>query len=172
VTLCTKDRECLFGDIVDGGMRLNDVGEMIHITWNDLSVKNPGIETDKFVVMPNHVHGIILVVGAPLVGAHSSGAIDNAGNWAGTRPAPTLGDVVGKFKSITTHQYIDGVGQKDWPLFNSKLWQRNYYEHIIRNENALDRIRKYIIENPMKWAEDENNPANIIRRRGEQPFAP
>ena len=134
VTICTQDRECLFGDVVDGEIRLNNVGQMVYRIWNDLSVKYPDIETDEFVVMPNHVHGIIVLpVGAPLVGALSSGmTIDNAKNRAGTRPAPTLGDIVGVFKSITTHQYTDGARQKDWPPFNKKLWQRNYYEHIIR----------------------------------------
>lgn len=130
--------------------------------WNDLSVKYSDIETDEFIVMPNHVHGIIVIVGAPLVGAHSSGMqIDNAGTRAGTRPAPTLGDVVGTFKSITTHQYTDGVRQKNWPAFNGKLWQRNYYEHIIRSEEEMNRSRQYMIDNPAKWAEDEDNPANI-----------
>lgn len=109
----------------------------MRVEWSigyGLSVKYPDIETDEFVVMPNHVHGIIVLpVGAPLVGALSSGmTIDNAKNRAGTRPAPTLGDIVGVFKSITTHQYTDGARQKDWPPFNKKLWQRNYYEHIIR----------------------------------------
>jgi putative transposase len=166
VTICTKDRECLFGDIVDREMRSNDVGQMVHRTWNDLPIRNPGIETDEFVVMPNHVHGIIVIVGAPLVGAHSSGmVIDNAKTRAGTRPAPTLGDVVGAFKSITTHQYTDGVRQKNWPPFYGKLWQRNYYEHIIRSEQSLQEIREYIINNPLKWEFDRNNPANIIHRR-------
>lgn len=81
---------------------------------------------------------------------------------AGTRPAPTLDDVVGAFKSITMHQYTDGVRRKDWPPFYGKLWQRNYYEHIIRSEEEMNRICKYIIENPGKGAEDEDNPGNII----------
>jgi len=85
-------------------------------------------------------------------------------NRAGTRPAPTLlGDVVGTFKSITTHQYTNGVRQHNWPPFNGRLWQRNYYEHIIRSEEEMDRIREYIMENPAKWVDDEDNPANIIR---------
>jgi len=166
VTICTQNRECLFGDVVDGEMQVNDAGHMVHRIWNDLSVKYPDIETDEFVVMPNYFHGIIVIVGAPLVGAHFfDPKIDDAETRAGTRPAPTLlGDVVGLFKSITTHQYTNGVRQYNWPSFNGKLWQRNYYEHIIRSEEEMDRIREYIMENPLKWAEDEDHPENIIRK--------
>lgn len=154
-------------------MRVNDAGRMIRQTWNDMPGRYPGIETDEFVVMPNHFHGIIFIVGAPLVGAHFSGTpVANAKTRvaappeirAGTRPAPTLGNIIGEFKSITTHQYVDGIKQENWPPFNSKLWQRNYYEHIIRSEEELHRIRQYIIGNPVKWDEDEDNPENIIRR--------
>ena len=81
---------------------------------------------------------------------------------AGTRPAPTaLGDVVGMFKSIVTHQYAINVNANNWPRFNGKLWQRNYYEHIIRSETEMNGIRQYIISNPMQWGNDENNPHNI-----------
>jgi putative transposase len=98
-------------------------------------------------------------VGAPLVGAHSTNIRE-----AGTRPAPTdgtmtkLGDIVGAFKSITTDQFIVGVRNSGWPPFVGKLWQRNYYEHIIRGDDDLDRIRQYIIDNPVEWAFDRENP--------------
>ena len=179
VTICTQDRECLLGDIVDGEMRLNDVGQMVQDVWNDLPARYPDVETDGFVVMPNHVHGIIVIVGAPLVGAlplvgaHFPGTMNHdTEKRAGTRPAPTLGDAVGAFKSIATHQYTDGVKQKNWPSFNGRLWQRNYYEHIIRSEEEMNRIREYIINNPLKWEYDENNPGNIIHRRGGSRTAP
>ena len=177
VTICTQNRECLFGDISDGEMRLNYAGQMVRDVWNDLPIKYRGVEIDEFVVMPNHVHGIIVIVGAPLVGAHSSGTVNHdIENRAGTRPAPTgesetgqprrvaptLGDVIGSFKSITTHQDTDGVRQHNWLAFNSKLWQRNYYEHIIRDEEEIDRIRQYIIDNPGKWAEDDDNPETLF----------
>lgn len=71
---------------------------------------------------------------------------------AGTRPASTLGEIIGAFKSITTNEYIKN---KDWPAFNKHLWQRNYYEHVIRDETDLARIREYIVNNPIKWQEDE-----------------
>ena len=82
---------------------------------------------------------------------------------AGTRPAPTeLGNVVGIFKSISTHQYSINVNENNWDPFPGKLWQRNYYEHIIRNEIEMKRIRQYIINNPLQWDSDVNNPANFI----------
>ena len=85
------------------------------------------------------------------------------GERAGTRPAPTmkLGDIVGAFKSITTNKYVDGLKEHAWTPFPGKLWQRNYFERIIRNENELDRIREYIISNPAKWQEDKENPENV-----------
>jgi hypothetical protein len=136
--------------------------------------------------MPNHVHGILFIVGAPLVGAISlksridgtnrvhpgtdriQPAKDRAGtrpkDRAGTRPAPTtsLGDVVGIFKSISTHQYAMNVYANKWPPFPGKLWQRNYYERIIRNEIEMNRIRQYIINNPSQWDNDKNNPNNYM----------
>ena len=165
VTICTQNRESLFGDIVDEEIRLNDAGHMVRDVWHKIPEHFPHADIDEFIVMPNHVHGIIVIVGAPLVGADSFGTVNpDAENRAGTRPAPTLGDVVGVFKSITTHQYTDGVRQKNWPPFNGKFWQRNYYEHIIRGEEEMDRIRRYITDNPAKWADDENNPASEMPR--------
>ena len=141
---------------------LNDAGEMLYRIWNEIPNTYPEIVIDEFIVMPNHVHGIICIVGAPLVGALP--VEDRAGmvnNRAGTRPAPTtLGDVVGIFKSISTHQYAMNVHANKWPPFPGKLWQRNYYEHIIRNETEMERIRHYIINNPLQWENDENNLAN------------
>ncbi len=91
---------------------------------------------------------------------------------AGTRPAPTtLGDVVGIFKSISTHQYAINVHAHHWPPFPGKLWQRNYFEHIIRNDNELNRIREYIFNNPLQWDNDENNPA-IFKERAPTRGAP
>ena len=118
---------------------------------------------DEFIVMPNHVHGIIFIVGAPLVGARAF-KTQPAKDRAGTRPAPTtsLGDVVGIFKSISTHQYAMNVYANKWPPFPGKLWQRNYYERIIRNEIEMNRIRQYIINNPSQWENDENNPENYM----------
>jgi putative transposase len=164
VTICTQDRACLFGDVAAGAMRLNEAGQMVATLWDGLAARFPSVEIDRFVVMPNHLHGILVLdadagaatterattrvaptnvdpVGAPLVGA----------------PA-RLGDVVGAFKSLATTGYIGGVKAKGWPEFRGRLWQRNYYEHIIRDEGALNRIRRYVDDNPARWEFDDENP--------------
>jgi REP element-mobilizing transposase RayT len=87
--------------------------------------------------MPNHLHGIVSIVG----------------KRATTRVAPTLGNIVGQFKSISTTEYMRNVKQSHWPSFNDRLWQRNYYEHVIRNDDELNKIREYIIQNPDRWDE-------------------
>lgn len=156
VTICTQNKECLFGTITDGTMTLNEAGKMVQAVWDELPVNYPDTEIDQFIVMPNHVHGIVVIVGAPLVGAPSNEQ-RSPENRAGTRPAPTLGDIVGAFKSISTHEYTHGINKYQWPSFPGKLWQRNYYEHIIRNEDELNKIRNYISQNPAQWVEDEEN---------------
>ena len=144
VTICTEGRACLFADVAQGTMRLNAAGRLAVTLWNALTPRFLGIELDAFVVMPNHVHGVIVLpdraatVGAPLVSAHS--------NRAATRAAPTVGDVVGAFKSLFTVEYIQGVKECRWPAFDRRVWQRNYYEHIIRDEAELARVRRQLRE--------------------------
>src|SRR3990167_3260232 len=136
VTICTQDRQHLFGRIVGTSlvvahgndttqkrMVLNDAGKMIESVWKQLPARFPCIALDAFVVMPDHVHGILEITGA------------------GTRPAPSLGDVVGAFKSITTHEYIVGVRNCGWPGFRKRLWQRNYYERVVKSKDELDKTR-------------------------------
>ncbi len=147
VTICTEDRECLLGEIVDGEMQLNDAGWMVQTVWDQLPDHYPGVDIDEFVVMPNHVHGIIVLVGDP-VGATPRGCPDGQ----------ALPDVVHRFKSFTTALYRQGVAHNAWAPFPGRLWQRNYYEHIIRNERALERIRGYIQNNPIRWTSDRENP--------------
>jgi hypothetical protein len=93
--------------------------------------------------------------------------VDENDYRAGTRPAPTfmLGDIIGAFKSITTNEYIVGVKNHNWKPFNKKLWQRNYYERIIRNEMELNAIRQYIINNPLNWQGDSDNPHNWAKKK-------
>jgi|SRR5215208_726006 len=176
ITLDVQNRECLFGDILNREMILNQAGKMIEEQWNALPERFPNIELDASQVMPTHFHGIIVIVGAAFMAAPSLVVADEANMeitlengagigsevsrrpGAGTSPAPTLGDIVGAFKSITTNEYIKGVDNKNWPRFNKRLWQRNYYEHVIRDEADLNRIRDYIQSNPANWDEDEENP--------------
>ena len=166
VTINVQNRECLFGKNVNYEMELNDAGMMIEEQWNALLERFPGLKLDVYQIMPNHFHGVV-VVGAVFMVALDTNISENKADTrlgvdtrsgADTRPAPTLGDIIGAFKSITTHEYILGVDNKNWPRFYKRLWQRNYYEHIVRDEADLERIRDYIQSNPADWDEDEENP--------------
>lgn len=158
VTICTQNRECLFGKIMDGKMVLNDAGKIIQTEWEKLPQQFQNIELDVFVVMPNHFHGIVVIqnendvdVGGPLVGTQNGN-----GQPQGIAPTDkkTIGDIIGAFKSLTTNEYIRGVKNGKFPPFEKQIWQRNYHEHIIRNEQSLDKIREYIMYNPQKWQND------------------
>ena len=171
VTVCAKDRECLFGEIECRRMKLNELGRFIKEEWLNIARRYDQILLDKFVVMPNHIHGIIHNVGATLAVAPNAsnvqagtgaGARPSECDRAGTSPARTarLGDIIGSFKSLCVYNWLKVV--KGDPLNRAaNIWHRNYYERIIRSANELAKIRKYIQENPAKWQSDENNPINI-----------
>jgi len=161
VTICVKDRKCLFGDIVERKMEVNDAGRMVDKWYRELENKFPNIKCDKYTIMPNHFHAIIqIAVGADLcVCPNGNGAgypIDE--NTAGEHIGSPLHGVIQWFKTMATNEYIRGIKQHGWPPFAGKLWQRNYYEHIIRNENEMARIREYVTNNPDQWATDRENP--------------
>ncbi len=172
VTNCTQNRECLFGDMVDGAMQVNAAGRMIKKWWLELNNKFPVVQTDEFIVMPNHIHGIVIIVGADLcvcpgepdaqTEPDTCRDMDAQTNLGAHIGAP-LPEIVQWFKTMTTNEYIRGVKQHGWSPFPGKLWQRNYYEHIVRNENELNQIREYIINNPLQWELDRENP----NRRGD-----
>jgi REP element-mobilizing transposase RayT len=160
VTVCAQNRECMFGKIVDTEMKLNDVGWMVQGVWDELPGHYPGVRTDSFVIIPNHIHGIIVLTGStqrrgesrirPREGDHKDRPY---GTLAGT-----IGRVMQGFKSITTRKYIRGIMEYGWPPFQKRLWQRNYFERVIRDEAEMNRVREYIIGNPARWLEDEENP--------------
>ena len=155
VTICTKDRVCLFGDLVDGEMQLNAAGRVAERYWLDIPVHFPHTELDAFVVMPNHVHGILVIGDAGRGTACRAPTVERFGQpVAGSIPT-----VVRSFKSAVTKQInlLQGAA-------GTTVWQRNYYEHIIRDEAALDGIREYIDNNPLQWALDRENPANVGAR--------
>ncbi len=163
VTICTQNPKYMFGEIVKDQMHLNNAGSMVKTWWQKVTNKFPSAQTDEYVVMPNHFHGIINIVGAapcgrPNLGGHPDP--DNTNNKLGQpyKVAPTLGDIVNWFKTMTTNRYIRGVKQNSWPRFSGKLWQRNYYEHIIRNEDELNHLHRYIADNPANWQIDNENP--------------
>lgn len=141
VTTCVQNRECLFGEVLDGVMVLNDAGRLVESVWNGLPERFPSIELDAFVAMPNHVHFIINIE----VSAGKDGA--------GQGRAPTLDRIVGAFKSISATQVNRLLLRTGQPL-----WQRNYYERVIRNDAELNGFRDYIIHNPLKWEDDTENP--------------
>lgn len=159
VTACAWKRECLFGDIMEGKVQLNGYGETVKRYWNAIPQHFQNTEIYEFVIMPNHVHGIVVIrTGTDVdVVAHSVGAIhelplQNRAN----RRRMTIPKIIGRFKMNTAKQINQIRNTPGMPV-----WQRNYYEHIIRDEDDLSRIRQYIAENPFKWDEDENNPANV-----------
>jgi len=156
VTICTQGRECLFGEIVDGAMVLNDPGIMVEKWWQDVFGHFPNVVLDEYTIMPNHFHGIVLL---KHVGAGFPRPMSTPENQGGETPplrTPTLGQVVGYLKYQTTKQINQ---MRDNP--GVPVWQRNYYERIIRDEEELTAIREYIADNPAKWAEDKENPLNI-----------
>jgi len=209
----------MFGEIVKDQIRLNNAGFMVEKWWQKVTNKFPSVQTDEYVVMPNHFHGIINIVGATPCGRPDANLVDGKfvgatpcgrpdanlvdgkfvgatpcgrpdanlvdGKFVGATPcgrpdvcgspnnklgqshriAPTLGDIVNWFKTMTTNQYIRGVKKNGWPPFPNRLWQRNYYEHIIRNEDELNRFRRYIADNPANWQTDEENVGATLRGR-------
>ena len=159
VTICVQNRACLFGNIADGQIRLNDAGRMIQTVWTEMPEKY-GIATEAFVVMPNHIHGIIVIgiVGAGPRACPNACACACPGAGQPQVAGLSLPDVVHRFKTMTTKRYADGVNKGAWTAFPGRLWQRNYYEHIIRNDESLNRIRAYIVDNPLQWALDRENP--------------
>lgn len=149
ITVCSQDRICYFGQIKNHDMKMNDSGIMVQNEWMKLKTRFPNIDLHEFVVMPNHFHGIIEITAGASAGASVGASLVDA-------PATktTLGDIMDAFKSITTVEYIRGVKNHGWQRFNKKLWQRNYWENIIRNNGSYERIANYIINNPEKWNDD------------------
>ncbi len=148
VTIVTWQREMLFGDIVNGEMVLNDFGKIVFEKWQWLETQYEYVELGTWVIMPNHFHGILVI--------HDDGRGDS-------RIAPTppikhkpLGGLIGAFKTVSTKQ-INLLRDTEGQI----VWQRNYYEHVIRNEPEMDRISRYIESNPLRWADDKENPTNI-----------
>ena len=168
VTLCTKDRACVLTDPVITGI-IQDV-------WPALPGWFPTIELDEFVIMPNHVHLIVWLLASDTVGAgHAPAHAVPASDWARaslapterripqpdkTNLSPTLGEVIGTFKSLVFTVHFDWIESHD-PARRAKFWQRNYYEHVIRCDPELNAIRRYIQENPIHWNEDRDNVENI-----------
>ncbi|MEW6028356.1 MAG: transposase [Chloroflexota bacterium] len=158
VTIVVWQRECLFGEIVDGEMRLNEFGKIVQRAWFDLPKHYPHVELGAFCIMPNHVHAVIIIV-EPTVGAGLRPAPTRPAPTrpAPTRPAPTgrhpLSEIVRAFKSFSARRINELRKTQGIPV-----WQRNYYERIIRNDEEHSRIHLYIKANIDNWSMDDENP--------------
>ena len=157
VTICIQDRKCAFGKIVNGEIHLNHVGQMIQSIWLTLPERFPGVKLDQYLIMPNHLHGIITLRETQFITPNDSYISKIPDRFKDDKyikdyqgeknPAPTLGEVIRTFKAATTYCIHTG----GMPGF---CWQHRYYEHIIRNDDDLNRVRQYIIDNPTRWTED------------------
>jgi putative transposase len=149
VTICVEGRKPLLGRVVDGVMELNELGRIVLRAWDDLPLRFATIQMDAFVVMPNHVHGVVILGASdPAI----LGGKDRA-SPVPTNVVPPLGAVVGAFKSLTGIPCNRLLGRAGVPF-----WQARFHDHVIRNDVALDRIRAYIENNPACWETDEENP--------------
>jgi putative transposase len=155
ITICVNERRNLLGQLLQGRTHLSEAGIMVRDAWHQLPDYYSGFDLDEFVVMPNHIHGIILIK-----------SVVSSQNGKARGPAPTpdgfsLPDVVHRFKTLTTKRYADSVKILDWPVFYKRFWQRNYHEHIIRDDIGLATIRHYIQLNPENWEMDTENRNSI-----------
>jgi putative transposase len=191
VTVCTFQRKHLFGEIIQGDMQFSVLGRIASEQWMKIPERFSNVELDEFVIMPNHVHGILIINGpvgvglAPTQGRlhlakHSSGASDLGEGLAPTQgrlhlakhsagasdlgeacaPAlsqskPSLGDMIGAYKSLVACECLKFY--KTQNKIMGKIWQRNYYEHIINSEREYEQIAQYIVNNPLNWEIDSEN---------------
>ena len=163
VTICTQNRLHLFGEITDGAMVLNDAGVMVEKWYYELENKYPDKKCHEIIIMPNHCHFIIENATGAHVGADlcvcpdDTGNDKSGGNKKGAHIGAPLPRVVQWIKTMTTNEYMRGVKTNGWAPFDKKMWQRNYWEHIIRDANEYNRIAQYILDNPKKWTMDKLN---------------
>jgi len=151
VTICTWNRECILGNVIESSMQLNSFGNLVIQCWQDLPNHYQNIELDEFVIMPNHMHGVIWI----------NGDI----SWAGLKPGGLqtrpyiqhgLPEIMRALKTFSSRQ-INQLRQTP----GKPVWQRTYFDRVIRNETELYKIREYIRNNPIQWELDENNPVNV-----------
>jgi putative transposase len=164
ITICSYHRECLFGAIVDGEMQLNEFGTIVADTYLWLTSQYSYVDSDSWVVMPNHLHGILMLMddispNNPRRGgsrtAPTQGVPTTDNSFRNDTKRKSLGRLIGAFKTVSTKQ-INLI--RDTPGIT--VWQRNYYEHIIRSEESMHHIRQYIHNNPFSWQHDQLHPNN------------
>ncbi|MBS3780838.1 MAG: transposase [Desulfovermiculus sp.] len=140
ITICVQNHVCLFGKIINtqngAELELNAQGRMVNAVWNEIPERYPGLDLDEYIIMPNHFHAVVIF-----------NACDQGSKYS-------LPDIVHRLKVFTTKRYAEGVKKNGWPGFPGRLWQRNYWERVIRKEKELEAIRDYIHHNPAKWEDD------------------
>lgn len=166
ITMVTHNRECLLGDVADGQVKLSPIGQVAHDFWQEIPRHFADVEMDEFIVMPNHVHGIIVIVrdAREPVGVeyiqplqpHQPLQNETQHRYQHVIPR-SVGSIIRTYKAAV-RRWCNENGNEHFK------WQRNYYEHIIRTDGDLDRIRAYIVNNPFNWQSDDENPKNIRQR--------
>ncbi len=146
ITICTADKGPRFGSINNGQMVLNDSGTIVEDAWRDLSNHYANLQLDEFIVMPNHFHAIAIL---------DQGNVDRFENLS-LRNDHDLPEIVRGFKTWSARRVNEHEGKTGTPL-----WQRSFYDHIIRDDKDLESIREYIVNNPLKWELDKENPRNF-----------
>jgi REP element-mobilizing transposase RayT len=149
VTICTDKWICCLGEVVGGEMVVSDIGKIVHIAWRQLPQHYPHVCLDEFVVMPNHIHGIIQL--AESVSMPGRGGFGNPP----LQPRHGLPEIVRWFKTWSARDINRLRGTQ-----GTRFWQRSFYDHIIRGEDDLDNVRRYIRDNALKWEGDRENPVN------------
>jgi putative transposase len=150
ITICTYQKQCWFGDVVNGEMGYNQLGYIVYSFWQKLPRRFQHIQLDEFVVMPNHLHGILIITD---IGKKAQGNNKSIKEQFGKPIAGSIPTVIRSFKSSVTKRINLMRSNKIPPI-----WQNNYYESIVRLESGLDGVREYIINNPYQWDIDEDNP--------------
>lgn len=171
VTICTRGRECFFGEVKDGEMHLSEIGDIVAGEWQKTESVRPNVELDEWVVMPNHIHGIIVIKHTVETFRRNVSDLPKETPRSEETPyipemphrgvstkarlkAGSVGAIIGQFKSVCT--------KRIWAArFLAFDWQPRFFDHIIRDEPSLNNIRQYIVDNPAKWEQDQNNPANL-----------
>jgi len=183
ITICAQNRMCLFGDVIDGEMALNQYGKIVEQELLRTPEIRKEVSLDVWMIMPNHIHAIVIINGSGDVGAHGHAPLRGCADENGAhgraprrgcadengahgraplrnqrlyRKPKSLASLIAGFKSAVTTR-INGM--RDTP--GQPVWQRNYWEHIIRNDNTHETIRRYVLENPRHWASDEENPSRM-----------
>jgi len=163
VTICTKDKQHFFGDIVGDKMQLSEIGKIVSGEWEKTENLRDYVKLDEWFIMPNHLHGIVIIENEEnVVETHGHASLHPTSPFGNTFKAPlpkaNLSNVIKGFKSAST-----------WTIhrkgFTDFAWQSRFYDHIIRNEKELHEIREYIVYNPLKWQFDEENKINDRKTR-------